>query len=238
MLEIALHDLFIPVDDIKKFLNLLIKLFFPVLLILVVSNSIDQVLSREIEHMLKNPAGTPSTVWLLGAISFFIGISLSSLAGLVVISGLKPNFNFNDLFISIKDNFNQILIEYTRSIGRILTWGLVFIFPAFIQYLFLIFVPFVVILNSDYNLGKIDALKYSTQVFKRKWLSASFALLIFALIIPLITSSTFDEYKIIWKTPIPSLLLSALDDVLMILSTYVLYKIYLKSEASLKTEAI
>lgn len=215
--------------EIKNFFKLLSLLILPVTLVLILNNSIDQVLSKEIEKMLRNPAGTSPFVWAIGILSFIFGVLFTSLNLIIVISALKNNFELKDLPRYIKTYFNQLLIEYCRSLGRIISWGLLFIIPALFQYLVLFFVPFIVIHNNDYDLGKVDALDYSKKIFLKKWGSTTLLILIFLIALPLAVSSLFDEYKIIWKTPIPSLLLTSFDGFLIILSTYLFYKIYNKS---------
>ncbi len=60
--------------------------------------------------------------------------------------------------------FEQILIEEIRAAGQILSGFLLFIFPGFNRLIHYFFVPFVVIFDEDYQIGKVDALKASLKV--------------------------------------------------------------------------
>ncbi|MGE4130501.1 MAG: hypothetical protein AB7F86_02630 [Bdellovibrionales bacterium] len=58
--------------------------------------------------------------------------------------------------------------EYLRVLGQILLWALLVLIPGFIRYVHLIFVPLIVLFSSDYEDGKIDALKQS-QLMVKNW---------------------------------------------------------------------
>lgn len=71
----------------------------------------------------------------------------------------------------IKTNFNQVLVEQTRSMASVLWRTPLLIVPALIQYIRLSFVPLIVLLSTEYNAGREDALKKSAQMSRgRFWL--------------------------------------------------------------------
>ena len=125
-----------------------------------------------------------------------------------------------------KKYLNQIFIESLRAWGKTLLWSLLLVLPGVWKNLELSLVPFVVTSSEKYDEGKLDALKASTIVFRRHWFKILAVLFIFHLFVPLILTSLFDSYRLIWKTPIASLLLSLLDTYLILVSTQLLFNIF------------
>lgn len=87
-------------------------------------------------------------------------------------------------------------------------------------------VPFVVTGSQRYDEGKIDALQASAGVFRKHWFKITGILILFHLFIPLILTSLFDSYRLLWKTPVPSLVLNLLDTYLLIISTQLLFNVF------------
>jgi hypothetical protein len=65
---------------------------------------------------------------------------------------------------------NPVLIESTRSLASIVFRVPLLILPAAIEYIRLLFVPYVVVFDSAYNLGKVDALESSRRLTKGRWI--------------------------------------------------------------------
>lgn len=70
-------------------------------------------------------------------------------------------------------NLNQLLIETVRAFAAVIYRLPLLIFPAAIEYLRLTFVPLVVLADSDYRLGNVDALERSRGLARGHWLLLS-----------------------------------------------------------------
>jgi hypothetical protein len=92
---------------------------------------------------------------------------------------------------------NLIAIENTRSLAACIYRIPLLVIPAVVEWFRLLPVPYIVLLDPDYSLGKIDALKASRQFF------SSNKLFVFALTIPLIIG--FAAELLISDSPIDSL---------------------------------
>lgn len=136
----------------------------------------------------------------------------------------------NSLTDFLKKNLNQIYIESLRSWGKTLLWSLLLILPGFWKYIELSLVPFVVTSSAKYDEGKEDALKKSAEIVHRHWLQILGVFFLFHLLIPLMLSALFDSYRSLWKTPLQSLALSALDTYLLLISTHILFNIFRREE--------
>lgn len=60
----------------------------------------------------------------------------------------------------------------------------------------------------------------------KTFLPTSGILVLFHLLLPLFMTALFDEYKIIWQTPVQSLILSGLGTYLSLMSLHLLFKVY------------
>ncbi len=68
---------------------------------------------------------------------------------------------------------SSFFAEYLRALASTLIWALFLLIPGFIRYLQLTFVPFIVFFSADYEKGEVDALKFSTSLFKKCWVPVS-----------------------------------------------------------------
>jgi hypothetical protein len=93
------------------------------------------------------------------------------------------------------------------------------------KWLKLSLVPFVVMLDPAYERGEKDALKESEALATGKFWILLFAFVLMTIVVPLIMTS-FDEYKVIWRTPVWSLAYHAVDSLVSISFIIWLLKIY------------
>ncbi|QDK37614.1 hypothetical protein DOE51_08465 [Bdellovibrio sp. NC01] len=203
------------------------KAALPLFVLVIVSNNIDQYLNIQVEQALQNPLGAINQVYFFGFLSIISSIIFPVLLITTALYAMsKAQQHWENITTFFGRYLNQVFIETLRSWGKILGWSLLFILPGVWKYVELIFVPFVVTSSVSYENGEIDALKASSHVFRRHWFKAIAILFIFHLFIPLILTSIFDSYRLIWKTPIASLALSLLDTYLLLVSTQLLFNVF------------
>lgn len=203
------------------------KVFLPLFALVVLSSNIDQYLNLKMESALRDPMGVQAQVIYYG----FFSILSSVLFPVLLIS--TALFALNNLQNSEKNlhdfwaiNLNQMYIEILRAWGKTLQWTLLFILPGIWKYVEFSMVPFVVTSSQRYAEGQVDALKGSSQIVRRRWFVVLATLVLFHLFIPGLLTTIFDAYRLIWKTPVQSLLLSALDTYLLLVSTHILFNIF------------
>lgn len=59
---------------------------------------------------------------------------------------------------------SPLMVEGLRMTGNILMWSILFLIPGLYKQIKYLFVPFVVLFDSQYHSGKVDALKRSSQL--------------------------------------------------------------------------
>lgn len=203
------------------------KVFLPLFALVVLSNNIDQYLNLKMENALRDPLGVQTQVIYYG---FFSILSSIFFPVLLISVALFAFANLENLQKSLQDFWsrylNQMYIETLRSWGKALLWSLLFILPGIWKYIQYTMVPFVVTSSKEYDEGRLDALKGSAQVVRRHWFKIIAILILFHLLIPGLLTTLFDAYRLIWKTPVQSLFLSALDTYLLLFSTHILFNIF------------
>lgn len=203
------------------------KVFLPLFALVVLSSNIDQYLNLKMETALRDPLGVQTQVIYYG---FFSILSSVLFPVLLVSIALYALNNLDSTTRTLQDFWdkylNQMYIETLRAWGKTLQWTLLLIIPGIWKYVELSMVPFVVTSSQAYDEGRIDALKGSAQVVRRRWFVILAILVLFHLFIPGVLTTVFDAYRLIWKTPLQSLLLSALDTYLLLVSTHILFNIF------------
>jgi hypothetical protein len=195
--------------------------------------NLDQYINMNLENTLRAMDGTQRATYFWGALSFFLNLLFPLLLLTLAL------YFFNKILASsleeaggfFKKNLPQLCIESLRAWGKILLWSLLLILPGIWKYIQYILVPVIVTSSKSYDEGRVDALELSSQVVKKHWFLILGFLFFFNLFIPLFFTSLFDSYRLIWKTPLSSLILSALETYFFILSTHILYNIF-RSEVS------
>ena len=199
------------------------KAALPLFLLVVVSNNIDQYLNIQVEQALQSPVGATTQVYIFGFLSILSSVIFPVLLVTMALFALSNRPSVKEFF---KKYLNQVFIETLRSWGKVLLWSLLFILPGIWKYIELIFVPFVVTSSQSYDEGRIDALEASSFIFRHHWLKILGILLLFHLFIPLVLTGFFDAYRLLWKTPIASLVLSLLDTYILLFSTQLLFNVF------------
>ncbi|AHI05830.1 hypothetical protein BDW_06620 [Bdellovibrio bacteriovorus W] len=205
--------------------------FWPLFALVVISSSVDHFLTFEVEKAMTHPQGVQPEIFVFGSLSVILGLLFPVLISLTAIYGIlrskNQNLEVGDFFAKFS---SQTFIENLRSWGKILTWGLLLILPGVWKVLQYCFVTFVVTCSKAYDDGNVDALQYSAKVFKKHKLKTLGIMFLFTILIPIIMTTLFDGYKLLWKTPIASLFLSAVNVYFIIISTQLLFNIFSSEE--------
>jgi hypothetical protein len=205
------------------------RVFGPLFFLVVITNSLDQYLNLQVENALQDMSGAQQQVYFYGFLSIISSVIAPVLLSLAVLFAFsnkaESDFKMNHFFSKY---FKQTMIETLRAWGKTLLWALLLVIPGLVRFLQYLFVPFVVAFSADYNSGKVDALSASQKVFSKNWGKVLSIWLGFHIFIPLVLTSLFDSYSLIWKTPIASLALSMVDTYILIISTQLLFNIFKK----------
>lgn len=203
------------------------KVFVPLFALVIVSSNIEQYLNLEMEGALRSPLGMQPEVYLFGFLSIITSIIFPVILTTTCLYAL---LNWNELSDNLgaflKKHLNQMYIETLRSWGKSLLWSLLLVIPGLWKFLMYSMVPYVVTGSKVYDEGKIDALNASTEIVKRHWFKVLVVFFVFHIFLPVLLSTLFDSYRVLWKTPITSLILSGLDTYMLLLSTHILFIIF------------
>jgi len=142
---------------------------------------------------------------------------------LFAVSAVQSHLSMESFF---KRYSNQVYIETLRAWGKTLLWSLLLILPGMWKYIEYIFVPFVVTESQPYQEGQEDALKASSHIVRKNFLKVFAVIILFHLFIPLLLTAFFDQYRLLWDTPLASLALNLLDTYLLLFSTQLLFVIF------------
>ena len=200
-------------------------------IILLIYEAIDAGLNDVLELLFKSPSGTPNWVWFIAGLSVSINIIFP--IGIIywLLSGLKTKR-------SREGDLQQLQIETLRVWGKILLYSLAALIPGIWKWLSSIFVPYVVLFSKKYQQGEVDAIKASTQAFKKVWGRALLVLFIFSILIPLLMTTSFDEYREIWVHPIGATLLGLAEYFCLVFSLFLLLNLYLKATSNLASHEV
>jgi hypothetical protein len=200
------------------------KIGLPVFILVVLYSNIDMLLTKQVEEGLRSMDGAPKSIYFIGLLSIILGVIFPIFTTVTCLFAIEDKKTSLSEFYS--KYLNQVYIETLRSWGKTLLWSLLFILPGVWKYIEYSLVPFVVTGSNDYETGKIDALKKSKQIVRKRVFAILGVLIFFHLMIPMFVSTMFDAYRIVWQTPAQSLLLNLLDTYLFIISTQLLFRIF------------
>jgi hypothetical protein len=207
-----------------KFSQILRKIALPLFVVTVIGTSLDQWITMKMESHLMNPNGTSSWVWAYGALSLILSL-LYPLTALLLVLSTKAE---KSPLAFLKQNFSQSLIENMRAWGSIMLWSLLFILPGIYKFLQYLFVPFIVCFDPAYQRGEKDILQASKAQSKGQLIILFLAFLLFSVSIPILMAA-FDEWKLIWKTPVSALLICLVEMLLNLCFIQVIWKVYQRS---------
>lgn len=213
---------------IKQFSQSFKKIGLPLFLATIFGTLADQWITLKMENQLMDPAGTGPLIWLYGSLSVVLSLIYPLITLLLVLSAMSEK---QTLFF-LQQNGKQTLIEQMRAWGKSMLWSLLFLLPGLIQFFRLVFVPFIVCFDPEYQMGRIDALEKSRALSKGKLIPLAGLFTLFILLIPALLT-VVDEYKLLWKTPFPALLICFVEMTLNFCFILVLWKMYQKQKVVL-----
>jgi len=226
---------------------LLRQIALPVFILTLFSGTAEQLLSLSLENELRNPEGTSPKIWLLVSVSILSSLTWPWLMSLIVLFKMRPvvvensdptshpSPTSNSWFLFFHHYGAQSLIETLRSWGQCLLYSLLLILPGLWKFLEYTFVSWVVCFDPRYEKGEVDALKTSSQFFRQRWFTIVVIMLIFAIVLPLIITSLFEDYRLIWMTPGPALALHFVDTLIHLIYFQIITLIYFRLLAKEQT---
>jgi hypothetical protein len=217
-----------------KFWQTFKKVALPLFILTVISTSLDQWITMQMENHLMNPNGTSPWVWVYGALSLAVSLIFPLLGTLLVLSTLRGASPLG----FVTQNLNQSLIETLRAWGRVMLWSLLLILPGIYKFLQYLFIPFIVCLDPQYQRGEKDALQTARHLSHGRMLKLFLVVFLFSGVGPLLLAA-FDDSKVLWRTPLPALLLCLIEMTWNLCFIFVLWKMYQRSvghEPSLSME--
>lgn len=208
-----------------KNLHIFRKAFLPILIVTLIGGAIDQYTGDRIQSFLSSTEGIHPSLYLFVLISIINSVVFplvaTGLAILAINQTTKPS-----IISQLCLQFEQLFIESLRAWGSIFNWGLFLFVPALFRHLQLIFVPFIVLLDKNYEAGKIDALKQSKNLTNKIIFKVAGIIFLFHLFIPLVFVELFDSYTIIWKTPLAAITLAIIDVYFLLISVQILFNLF------------
>lgn len=193
--------------------------------LVILSLFIEQWLAEAIQDTLSRQSPSNLAIVTLGAVSILHSMIFPLLGTLVVVACIQGLAPHRVLFRC----FQQLFKEEMRVWGKSMLWSYLLLVPGFIKYLQFSFVPFVVMMDAEYEQGLVDALATS-QRRSRGLLGKLFLLfIIFSVAWPLLSSSV-DEYKIFLKSPVTAFGFAVVDMTLLVIFVLCVYALYRKSD--------
>lgn len=222
----------------KENIQLLKIGFIPFFGVWVLSACIDQYLGERIEAIVRSPSGPNASLIIFSFFSIISGLLFPLLMTVIAIHALALKNHKLKLLDFAGKNFQQMFIEDMRSWGQILLYSLLLIVPGVIRYIQLCFVQFIVTTSPAYDRGEQDALKFSTKLVNKNWLTILGIMLIFHILFPVFITTLFDQYKNLLVTPLQSLILSALSTYISFMGFHLLYRVYSSQMHKINTQQI
>lgn len=185
---------------------------------------IDDILMGTFQDLLYSPKGAPSWIWLI-AIAAIINNFLYPLLAIYLVISLS----LADRLLKLSD-LKYLLIESLRVWGQSFIWGFLLIIPGFYKFMSFLFVPFIVLSDSRYSQGQVDALRESAKLVKKNFFNV--VLVYFGY---LILSGAFSLWikpldEALWQNPFHLLLLSSLESFLLVGYLSILFMRYQRSK--------
>jgi hypothetical protein len=202
------------------------QIALPVFILTTLAGTLEQLLSLTLETELRNPDGGTQRIWFLVTFSIVNSLSWPWLMSLIVlyklrpaalptsssIEGESPSLNSSPSWFEFFSHYGaQSFIETLRSWGKSLAYSLLLILPGIWKFLEYTFVSWIVCFDPSYERGEVDALKKSARFFRKRWFTMLMIIFLFAILLPLVLTSLFEDYRLIWQTPLPSLALHLVD---------------------------
>jgi hypothetical protein len=209
-----------------KFFKALKSSFLLIFLATLIFRIVDQFTTKQIEGIIRSSDGISSSIWLWGGLSLFLSILFPTLVAIISLYALKNN-SLRQFGSFLGNNLELSILETMRAYGISILWGFLFIIPGLIKMSYYYLTTFVVLFLPEYAEGKVDALKKSDEISKHHWVTLNLLITLFYFIIPIITSTIFDEYTVFDKHPLSAAAYCGLEAVFTLLFHYIVLKLFL-----------
>lgn len=200
--------------------------FLLIFLATLVYRIVDQFTTKQIEVIIRSSEGISSSIWFWGALSLVLSILFPTLVAIISLYALKNN-SLRKFGSFLSDKLELTILETMRAYGVSILWGFLFIIPGLIKMSYYYLTTFVVLFLPEYDEGKVDALKKSEEISKHHWMTLNLLVTLFYLIIPVITSTIFDEYTVFDKHPLSAAAYCGLEAVFTLLFHYIVLKLFI-----------
>lgn len=208
-----------------------LKIFPALFSLLIFSSTLDQWLTLNLEHELRSATGNSPWLWVYLLLSLTSSLVIPVIGLAMCVWTLKSTMiRPTSLWDFQKKFFSQICIEQLRAWGKSLQWCFALILPGVIKFFEYSLVVFVVTLSKDYDDGNIDALEKSTKLVRKNVITLSLIVLVFNTLLPISLSLFSDGSKSMVSTPLSALAWIFIDTLVFFVSTFLLFKVYIKSE--------
>lgn len=201
------------VNFAQRVLTIFKRVGLPLLILTACSNMLEQYLTSKMESELGSLEGISAMIWIYGGLSVGLSLILPSLGVILSLAALKPDH----VLTTLRTHWSAVFKESLRAAGNAMTWGLLLVIPGLIRFVQLSLVPFIVMLDPEYKVGHLDALKESSKIVNKRFIQVLCVIVIFTVILPILSSS-FDEWSVFTVHPISATFLSFLDLLLSTLS--------------------
>ncbi len=199
--------------------------FLLVFLATLIYRIFDQFTTKQIEVIIRSQDGITFMIWFWAGISLLLSILFPTLLAIICLYALKNN-SLKHITAFFQKNFELSVLEMMRAWGISFLWGFLFIIPGLIKMSYFYLTTFVVLFSPDYEQGKADALKKSEEISKHHWVSLNLYVSLFYLVIPVITSTLFDEYTIFEKHPLSAAAYCSLETATTLFFHYLILKLF------------
>lgn len=209
-----------------QFFKALKSSFLLIFLATLIYRLVDQYTTKQIEGIIRSSDGISSMIWFWASISLILSILFPTFVAIISLYALKNN-SLRRLGRFLNDKLELSILETMRAYGSAILWGFLFIIPGLIKMSYYYLTTFVVLFSPDYAEGKVDALEKSTEISKHHWVALNLLITLFYLVIPVITSTIFDEYTVFDKHPISAAAYCGLEAVFTLLFHYIVLNMFL-----------
>lgn len=201
-------------------------------------NLINQLIEQSLNANLAQAMDSESSVFLITALLLFSNslfmIWILPLFFATLIQSQHPE----NQTIPLLQKINDFSKEWLRSLGVASLWFFVFIVPGIIKWIDFNLLPFVCFFDSEYQQGRVDALKRCQSLAKNFRFKLLGLLVLFGVLTPLLITSLFSDYESLESHPIAGSLLLLFESILQALSFWLLWRLYIKMESKRKTREI
>lgn len=208
-------------------------MIIPLFFLTVLSGTIDQLISLALENELRSPDGAGPKIWYLASGSLLNSLIFPWITNLLLLfswdrQNNKDSTSWLISWSTFAQKFgSQSLIESLRAWGKCIMYSLLLILPGLWKFLEYSFIPWIVCCDKKYDQGDVDALEKSTRLFRRVWFRMLMVVFIFVILVPLILTDSFEQYRLIWITPLPALSLHFVDTLMHVLFFQIITLIFL-----------